>query len=279
MQISHPRTLEDAFDALEAMPDAQLLAGGTDFMVEVNFGHRRPPAVVGLRRVEELRGFELTGDEVVLRANLTWTEVETELLEELPALAAAARTVGSPQMRNAGTVGGNVGTASPAGDSLPVLAALDATVVLVSRGNERRLPLSEFITGVKRTAIKPGEIIREVRVPRLRGPQHFLKVGTRNAMVISIACASVVVDTEGRTVRCGLGAVAPTPVRAPEAESFIAGAIDWDGLRAPPDAVARFGELAVAAASPITDHRSTAEYRRHAVKVIATRALQRSLAA
>jgi CO/xanthine dehydrogenase FAD-binding subunit len=279
MKVAHPRTLQDAFEALERMPDAQLLAGGTDFMVEVNFGHRRPPAVVGLRRVEELRGFELGDGEVVLRAGLTWTEVETQLAGELPALAAAARTVGSPQMRNAGTVGGNLGTASPAGDALPVLAAMDAAVVLVSAGGERRLPLSGFITGVKRTAIRPGEIIREVRVPRLRGPQQFLKVGTRNAMVISIACASVVVDTGGRTVRCGLGAVAPTPIRAPEAEAFIAGAIDWDGLRAPPDAVARFGELVAAAASPITDHRSTAEYRRHALRVIARRALQRSLAA
>jgi CO/xanthine dehydrogenase FAD-binding subunit len=279
MQISHPRTLQEAFDALDQMPDAQLLAGGTDFMVEVNFGHRRPPAVVGLRRVQELMGFDLTDDEIVLRAALTWTEVETQLNDELPALAAAARTVGSPQMRNAGTVGGNLGTASPAGDSLPVLAAMDATVVLVSRGGERRLPLSAFITGVKRTAIQPGEIIREVHVPRMHGPQHFLKVGTRNAMVISIACAAVVLDTEGRTVRCGLGAVAPTPIRAPEAESFIADAIDWDGLRASPEAVARFGELAVAAASPITDHRSTAEYRRHALKVITTRALQRGLAA
>jgi len=279
MRIAHPRTLPEVFDALDQMPEAQLLAGGTDFMVEVNFGHRRPPAVVGLRRVEELRGFEVTDDEVILRAALTWTEVETQLNNELPALAAAARTVGSPQMRNAGTLGGNLGTASPAGDALPVLAAMDATVVLVSRDGDRRLPLSAFITGVKRTVLRPGEIIREVRVPRLRGPQHFLKVGTRNAMVISIACAAVVVDTEGRTVRCGLGAVAPTPIRAPEAESFIAAAIDWDGPRASPAAVARFGELAAAAASPITDHRSTAEYRRHALKVITSRALQRSLAA
>ncbi len=279
MRIARPRTLQEAFDALEQMPEAQLLAGGTDFMVEVNFGHRRPPAVVGLRRVEELMGFELTDNEIILRAVLTWTEVETQLNVALPALAAAARTIGSPQMRNAGTVGGNLGTASPAGDSLPVLAAMDATIVLASRGGERRLPLSGFITGVKRTVIQPGEIIREVRVPRLHGPQHFLKVGSRNAMVISIACAAVVLDTEGRTVRCGLGAVAPTPIRAAEAESFITDAIDWDGLRASPAAVARFGELAAAAASPITDHRSTAEYRRHALKVIATRALQRSLAA
>jgi CO/xanthine dehydrogenase FAD-binding subunit len=278
MKVAHPRTLDEALDALQRMPDAQLLAGGTDFVVEVNFGHRRPPAVVGLRRVAELRGWRPDDGELVLGAGLTFTEIETQLADELPALAAAARTVGSPQMRNAGTIGGNLGTASPAGDSLPVLAALDAKVVLVSRDGERTLPLAEFVTGVKRTALRPGEIIREVRVPRLRGPQQFLKVGTRNAMVISIACAALVVDLDGRTVRCGLGSVAPTPVRAAGAEAFIAGELDWDGPRAPAAAVARFGELAAAAASPITDHRSTADYRRRAVQVITTRALQRSLA-
>jgi CO/xanthine dehydrogenase FAD-binding subunit len=278
MKVAHPRTLDEAFDALERLPDAQLLAGGTDFVVEVNFGHRRPAAVVGLRRVGELRGWRQEDGELVLGAGLTFTEIETELAEELPALAAAARTVGSPQMRNAGTLGGNLGTASPAGDSLPVLAALDAKVVLASRAGERTLGLGEFVTGVKRTALRQDEIIREVRVPRLRGPQQFLKVGTRNAMVISIACLGLVVDLDGRTVRCGLGSVAPTPVRATEAEAFIAGAVDWDGPRAPADAVARFGELAAAAARPISDHRGTAEYRRRAVQVIATRALTRSLA-
>jgi CO/xanthine dehydrogenase FAD-binding subunit len=278
MKVAHPRTLDEALDALQRMPDAQLLAGGTDFVVEVNFGHRRPPAVVGLRRVAELKGWRRDDGELVLGAGLTFTEIETQLTEELPALAAAARTVGSPQMRNAGTIGGNLGTASPAGDSLPVLAALDAKVVLVSRAGERTLALPEFITGVKRTALGAGEIIREVRVPRLRGPQQFLKVGTRNAMVISIACAALVVDLDGRTVRCGLGSVAPTPVRAAEAEAFVAGQIDWDGPRAPGEAVTRFGELAAAAASPITDHRGTAEYRRRAVQVICTRALTRSLA-
>jgi CO/xanthine dehydrogenase FAD-binding subunit len=278
MKVAHPRTLDEAFEALQRMSDAQLLAGGTDFVVEVNFGHRRPPAVVGLRRVAELQGWRRDDGELVLGAALTFTEIETQLAGELPALAAAARTVGSPQMRNAGTLGGNLGTASPAGDSLPVLAAMDATVVLASQAGERTLPVTEFVTGVKKTAIQPREVIREVRVPRLRGPQQFLKVGTRNAMVISIACAAVVVDTDGRSVRCGLGSVAPTPVRAAEAEAFIAGEIDWDGPHAAAGAVARFGELAAAAASPITDHRSTAEYRRRAVQVICTRALTRSLA-
>lgn len=279
MLVARPTSLSGVFDALDELPGAHLLAGGTDLMVEVNFGHRRPPAVVALRRVEELRGYEVRDDEVVLRSGVTWTEVEHDLAEVLPGLAAAARTVGSPQMRNAGTVGGNIGTASPAGDGLPVLAALDATVVLARRDGERRLPLAEVITGVKKTAIEPGEVIREIRVPRLDGPQQFLKVGTRNAMVISIVVCGLAVDRAGRSVRLGLGSVAPRPVRATAAEAFIADAIDWDRLTAPADAVERFGELAREAADPISDQRGTAEFRRHAVGVVATRALRRSLAA
>jgi CO/xanthine dehydrogenase FAD-binding subunit len=276
---ARPTSLTEAFDALDELPGAQLLAGGTDFMVEVNFGHRRPQAVVAVRRVAELQGYEVRDDEVDIGAATTWTQIERELVDELPALAAAARTVGSPQMRNAATIGGNVGTASPAGDGLPVLLAHDATVVLASRSAQRTLPLAEFITGVKRTVLEPGEIITRVRVPRLSGPQEFLKVGTRNAMVISICCAALVVDGAGRTVRIGLGSVAPTPVRAPDAESYIAEEIDWDAMSAPPGSVVRFGELVRDAVRPITDHRSSAAYRTRAVQVIATRALERSLAA
>jgi CO/xanthine dehydrogenase FAD-binding subunit len=279
MLVARPTTLAGVFDALDELPEAHLLAGGTDLMVEVNFGHRRPPSVVGLRRVEELRGYDVLEDEVVLRSGVTWTEIEHDLVDVLPGLAAAARTVGSPQMRNAGTVGGNIGTASPAGDGLPVLGALDATVVLASRDGERRLPLADFITGVKKTVIAPGEVIREVRVPRLDGPQQFLKVGTRNAMVISIVVCGLAVDRAGRSVRLGLGSVAPRPRGDNDAEEFIAGAIDWDAMTAPADAVARFGELAREAATPISDQRGTAEFRRHAVQVVATRALKRSLAA
>src|SRR4029450_1346103 len=113
MLVARPTTLAGVFDALAELPDAHLLAGGTDLMVEVNFGHRWPPAVVGLRRVEELQGYDGRDDEVVLRAGVTWTEVENDLVDVLPGLAAAARTVGSPQMRNPATVGGNIGTASP----------------------------------------------------------------------------------------------------------------------------------------------------------------------
>ena len=276
--IARPASLQDAFDALDALPNADLLAGGTDFMVEVNFGHRRPPAVVSLRRLPELQGYEIGPDEVDIGAGVTWRTIERELASELPALAAAARTVGSPQMRNAATIGGNLGTASPAGDGLPVLLAAGAAVVLAGRDGERTVPMAEFVTGVKRTVLRPGEIITRVRVPRLTGPQEFLKVGTRNAMVISICCAALLVDRAGRTVRIGLGSVAPTPVRAPDAESWIAGQIDWAALSAPSAAVARFGELVRDAVRPISDHRGTAAYRSRAVQVIATRALERSLA-
>src|SRR5688500_2103327 len=251
MLVARPTSLSGVFDALDELPGAHLLAGGTDLMVEVNFVHRRPPAVVGLRRVEELKGYDILDDEVVLRAGVTWTEIENDLVDVLPGLAAAARTVGSPQMRNAGTVGGNVGTASPAGDGLPVLGAMDATVVLAGRDGETRLPLTEFITGVKRTTIQPGQVIKEIRVPRLDGPQQFLKVGTRNAMVISIVVCGLAVDRAGRTVRLGLGSVAPRPLRATAAEEFIAGEIDWDTMTAPRSAVTRFGELARDAATPI----------------------------
>jgi CO/xanthine dehydrogenase FAD-binding subunit len=279
MQIARPTSLSAVFDALDEMPDAHLLAGGTDFMVEVNFGHRSPPAIVCLRRVAELQGYSISDDEVVLRAGVTWTEVENDLVDVLPALAEAGRTVGSPQMRNAGTVGGNVGTASPAGDGLPVLAAMDAVVDIAGRNGTRSVPLVDFITGVKRTALELGEVIHQIRVPRLEGPQEFLKVGTRNAMVISIACCGLVVDRTGRTVRLGLGSVSPRPLRATDAEQFAAEAIDWDAMSAPPSVMTRFGELARQAASPISDQRGTAAYRAHAVGVIATRALERSLAA
>jgi CO/xanthine dehydrogenase FAD-binding subunit len=275
---ARPTSLPDVFDALDEFPDAHLLAGGTDFMVEVNFGHRRPRSVVALRRVAELDGYDIGDDEVVIGAGTTWSVIEHELADVLPALAAAARTVGSPQMRNAGTIGGNLGTASPAGDGLPVLAAHEASVVLASRTGTRELPVAEFVTGVKRTALAPGEVITQVRVPRVDGPQHFLKVGTRNAMVISIVCGALAIDRANRSVRLGLGSVSPRPLRATAAEEFIAAQIDWSTMTAAPEAVRHFGELAADAASPISDHRSTSAYRSHAVSVIARRALERSLA-
>jgi CO/xanthine dehydrogenase FAD-binding subunit len=276
-----PVSLEEAFDALEQWPEAQLLAGGTDFMVEVNYAHRRPSAVVCLRKVHELAGWRREDNRVVLGAGISHSEIESaELSELLPALAQAARTVGSPQIRNAGTLGGNIATASPAGDTLPVLSALDATIVVASRHARRSVSLEELIVGPKKTTLGAGEIIVEVHVPARFGSQEFLKVGTRNAMVIAVANTAVVVDWNGRSVRCALGSVGPVVIRATEAERFMASKIDWPERRlSDRAALAEFADLVRSAARPIDDHRSTADYRRHAVGVCASRALERIVSA
>jgi CO/xanthine dehydrogenase FAD-binding subunit len=277
MSVARPRGLAAALDALSRTPDAHVLAGGTDFMVEVNFGHRRPHHIVALRRVTDLQGWTTDNGAFDLGALVTYRQIERELSVQLPAFAAAARTVGSPQIRNAGTVGGNIGTASPAGDALPLLTALDAQVVCASVDGDRTVPLTDFITGPKRTARRGGEIVTRVRFPRVRGPQYFLKVGPRNAMAISVACLALVLDVDRREARVGMGSVGPRPARPVEAEQYVAGAIDWDSGGIEPEASERFGEMVAAFAAPITDHRGTAEYRRHAVGVLACRALKRAL--
>lgn len=287
MTVLVPHSLDEVLSALAADPAATLLAGGTDLMVEVNEGHRRFPGgdaatVVALGGVPELTSWTVdpSGGRLVLGAGVRWAEVEREPLRSMvPALAEAARTVGSPQIRHAGTVGGNLATCSPAGDGLPVLAALDALVHLVSNGGRRTLPIGEFMVGVKRTALGPGELIESVEVPLLDGWQGYSKVGVRNAMVIATASACVATDVATRSVRIALGSVAPTVIRCPDAEQAATAAVDWDSLRLAPDVAASIGELAAAASRPIDDHRSTAAYRRHAVGVMVRRLLQRAFPA
>jgi CO/xanthine dehydrogenase FAD-binding subunit len=277
VSVARPRTLAGAIDALADAPDADLLAGGTDLMVEVNFGHRRPRRIVALRRVEELRGWRREDGRFDLGALTTYRQIEDELAADLPAFAAAARTVGSPQIRNAGTVGGNIGTASPAGDALPLLAALDAEVVCDGVGGRRTVALRDFITGPKQTDRRSGELISRVRFDACAGPQQFLKVGPRNAMAISTACLALVADTGRRRIRVGMGSVAPRPMRPVEAEAFASEAIDWDAGAMAPGALDTFGAMVAGAVSPVTDHRGTETYRRHAVGVLARRALARAL--
>ena len=276
--VTIARTLNAACAALAADPGALVLAGGTDLMVEVNRGGRTVGDVVVIDRVPELQGWDREGDVLRLGASLTYAEMADPALASLvPALAQAARTVGSPQIRAAGTIGGNLATASPAGDTLPVLAALDAEVEIRSHQGHRTVPLDEFVIGVKANDLAPGELIAAVRVPVLDGPQEFLKVGPRNAMVISVASLALVVDRVGRTVRVGLGSVAPVPLRAIEAEVMIAARLDWVGGRSPTiHDVERFAELVANATRPIDDHRGSADYRRHSVGVLARRALVRA---
>jgi CO/xanthine dehydrogenase FAD-binding subunit len=242
---------------------------------------RRPEQVVALTRIDALRHWAREDDVVRIGAGVTYTEmIESDLATFFPALAHAARTVGSPPIRNAGTIGGNLATASPAGDTLPVLAALDAVVEVAGPGGRREVPMAEFVVGPKRNGLQPGELILAVRVPVVAGPQEYRKIGTRNAMVIAVASVAFVLDTSGRTVRCALGSVGPVPLRAPEAEAFLAERIDWDRLAVDdPDDLVRFGELVAAAARPIDDHRSTADYRRYAVGVLGRRAATLALAA
>jgi CO/xanthine dehydrogenase FAD-binding subunit len=276
-----PTRLDDALAALDGDPSLTVLAGGTDFMVGVNYGERRPADVLSLRRVTELHRWHVEGDghdaHVVLGAATSYTTLlEPALAGKLPALAAASRTVGGPQIRNTGTIGGNLGTGSPAGDTLPVLVALDATVELASATRRRTLRVADFLVGPKRTALGPGELVTAVRVPVARGPQEFLKVGVRNAMVIAVASCALVVDLERRTLACALGSVGPVPIRNNDAEQWATERIDWDSGRLPHPSIAdAFGRRVAAASRPIDDHRATAAYRRHAVEVLATRALER----
>jgi CO/xanthine dehydrogenase FAD-binding subunit len=277
VEVEIARRLDDALAFLAARPDGEAIAGGTDLMVEVNFGRHRPAAVVAIDRVPEIRGIDRNGL-VRMGGGVTFTR----MLADDPgsqAMREAARTVGSPQIRNAATLGGNLGTASPAGDALPVLAALDATVVLRSASGERRVPFSEYMTGPKKSVRRRDELAVAAEWDDAGPAQTFMKAGTRNAMIISIASFALVVDRGRRRVGVGLGSCAPTIVRAREAEAFARGLLDargWDGPATPSEAeCAEFGRLVAAAARPIDDVRGTAAYRRHVLGVMGARALAR----
>ncbi|MGY1692828.1 FAD binding domain-containing protein [Geodermatophilus sp. SYSU D01105] len=274
MDFLQPTTWADALAARAERPDALPIAGGTDVMVELNFDWRRPAALLDLTRVRELREWDTEDGRVRLGAGVPYARVIRELGAQLPGLAMASRTVGSPQIRVRGTVGGNLGSASPAGDAHPPLLAAGAEVELVSAARgARRVPVADFYTGVKRSVLAPDELIAAVLVPPAAGPQQFCKVGTRNAMVIAVSAFAVALHPDRRAVGTGIGSAAPTPRRAPEAEEFLAGELDWESRRPLPEALAaEFGQRVAAAASPIDDVRGSAAYRRHSLSVLARRA-------
>ena len=284
MDVFLPRTLDEALEIAAAHPDVVPIAGGTDVMVELNMDLGRPEALMDVSRLPELLDIRRDDGSAFVGAGVTYTRLMREL-PELTALVQASRSVGSPQIRNRGTIGGNLGTASPAGDALPVLAAWDAEVILASAdGSTRSLPWDAFLTGVKRNALEPGELILGVRWDAPNGPGSFSKIGTRNAMVIAVASLCLQVDERSRSVRVALGSVAPTVVRAPDAEAHAAQAFEdagaWDDRDADlADAMIEgFGDAVAEAAKPIDDVRATAAYRRHAVSVMARRALSWAIA-
>ena len=259
MDVLTPRSLDEALDLKAQHPEALPLQGGTDVMVAMNFDRVRPQAVLNLNEVPELRGWSRENGTVRIGSGLTYAEaMAPELAALLPALADAARTVGSPQIRNRGTIGGNLGTASPAGDALPPLHVEGAEVECASVRGSRRLPLAEFVTGVKRTALADDELIAAVVVRPSGAPQTFMKVGPRNAMVIAVVSLAL---TAGDELRASFGSAGPRPVL----------------VTAPREQADTFAEQVAAAASPIDDVRGSAAYRRHALRVLATRALERTL--
>jgi CO/xanthine dehydrogenase FAD-binding subunit len=281
MDFLQPRSLADAIAAKAEVPGAVPIAGGTDVMVEINFDARRPEALLDLTRVTELASWEQAGGQVRLGAGLTYARLIAEVGGLLPGLALAARTIGSPQIRNRGTIGGNLGAASPAGDCHPVLLATGAVVEASSVRGTRLLPAGEFYLGPKRSALADDELITAVLVPLARGPQQFAKIGTRNAMVIAVCAFALDLRPPGPTgpgVGTGIGSAGPTPLRATAAEEFLAGMLAEGGLwesaaRLPAPVAERFGELVAQAARPIDDVRGTAAYRRHALSVLARRTL------
>ncbi|MFG2530985.1 FAD binding domain-containing protein [Streptomyces sp. NPDC048516] len=278
MDFLRPASWEEALAAKAEHPTAVPIAGGTDVMVEINFDHRRPEYLLDLNRIGDLSEWEVGEKTVRLGASVPYTQIMENLRAELPGLALASHTVASPQIRNRGGVGGNLGTASPAGDAHPALLAAGCEVEVESVRGRRMIPIDDFFTGVKRNAMEPDELIRSVHLPKADGPQQFSKVGTRNAMVIAVCAFGIALHPETRTVRTGIGSAAPTPVRAREAEDFLAAALEeggfWEsGGPLPPSLAKQFAQLASGACNPIDDVRGSAKYRRHAVGIMARRTL------
>ena len=277
MGVIIAKSLNEACVVLAENPATTVLAGGTDLMVQANRGMQSMDSVLDLSRIPELKEWTLKDSEIVLGAGISYTDLaEPQIATVVPALAQAARTVGSPQIRNAGTLGGNLATASPAGDTIPVLVAMDAVLQLKSSSGNREVAITDFITGVKSNELQAGEIIQSITMPVFQGPQEFLKVGTRNAMVISVVSLALVTDYLGRKLRVGVGSVSPVPFRATEAEEFISQEFDWEKNSSLSEKVInKFSDMVADSTKPIDDHRGTADYRKHAVGILAKRALER----
>ena len=279
MTVIVAKELTTALAALREHADARLIQGGTDLMVEINFNHVKPTTMVSLRDVEALRTIRTDTPGIMsIGSGVPYSVIEGEpVLTAVPALAQAARTVGSPQIRAAGSLGGNLGTCSPAGDTLPVMFALDASIRLSTIDSSRVVSIHDFMTGVKRSVRQHDEIITAIDFPIINGWQGYSKVGVRNAMVISVASACLVADHENADVRIALGSVGPTIIRCRSAESWLKTTLDLSTRSTISlDVANEFGRRAAEESSPIDDHRSTAQYRRHAISVLVSRLLRKA---
>jgi CO/xanthine dehydrogenase FAD-binding subunit len=246
-----PRSLPEALRLLRDEGPLTPLAGCTDLYVTLNFGLLKPRRFLNLWPLDALRGIKLRGSTLVIGSLTTYTELQRSPLvrRHLPMLAAAAREVGGVQIQNRGTIGGNVVNASPAGDTLPVLAAAGADLVLGSAAGKRRVSFDAFYTGYRQSVLRPDELLLSIEVPKVAGRQHFRKVGTRAAQAISKVVMAAVF---GPVVRIAIGSVAPTVIRARRTEEVLSGG----------GSIAEAKETLSREIAPIDDLRSTAEYRR-----------------
>ena len=274
--IESPRSLADAYAQLGGDSPAVPIAGGTDIMVHITGELREPPErMIDIARLDELRGIALEGRSLALGALTTYTDLRRSALcrEHVPALVDAAATIGAAQIQNRGTLGGNLANASPAGDTLPVLLALDAEVHVGSAHGERSVPISNFFLAYRQTALAADELILRVTIPLVAGREaRFRKVGTRRAQAISKVVMALSWREHGRAagwsdVRVALGSVAATPVRARTTEAAL------EGSHPTPEVADRAAEVLASEIEPIDDVRSSAEYRR----VVAGRVLHRLL--
>lgn len=264
-----------------SLPDAVPIAGGTDLLVDLNFGRLRPEVILDLTKVRELSQID-SGDVVHIGALATFSRIIQ--VGTWPAMVEAARTVGSPQIRNRATIGGNLGTASPAGDSLPVLVAYDADVLIGADGAApRTVPVRDFLVGPRRHLLEEHELILGVRWSRIEGPSVFSKIGTRNAMVIAVANLCLAIDNARKRSRIALGSVGPTVLRAHAAEALLDEALEghsiWSGPadRIEDDVVSVIAEAVGNEVLPIDDIRGSARYRRHVCRVLTKRAINWAL--
>jgi len=256
-----PTTLVEAVGILADHPGLRIVNGGTDVMVGVNAGNTAIDGWLNLRRIEDITRIHRTVRGLRIGSGVTFARVEVELASVAPALAMAATTVGSRQIRSVGTLGGNVVTASPAGDSLPVLLTYDTEIELVSHRGTRTIRLVDFLIGPKRTAMAADEIVSAIVLNDCAGSQHFAKIGTRNAMVISVASLAARLDTNSGVARVAAGSVGPTALLITEANDALLQRHGADD----------FAHIVEASVAPIDDHRATGEYRRTSVGVLARR--------
>ena len=275
-QYFEPESLEEALQLLRTYgSEAKILAGGTDLLVKMKIRAVEPKYVINIKRIKELRYIKAEKDSIRIGALTTWRDLEkSDLVRgEVPALYDAVRSMGSVQIRNMATVGGNLCNASPAADSAPPLLAHEAKIKLTSIEGTREIPITEFFTGPGMTVMKPHELLQEIVVPRRKGGSSFIKVG-RVAMDLAIASASTYVEVEDgvvRDVKIALGSVAPRPIRARKCEAALIGRRADEGI------LREVAGLVVNEISPIDDVRGTAWYRREISKVLVYDSLIKSL--